>query len=357
MELIPIIELEKYGWNDFWERYFAPFLEKGFSAGRVALEHRKKYQLYTSKGILWADIRGKFFHKAKGKEDLPVVGDWVVIRFMPGEEKAVIHELLPRKSKFSRKVKGQRLEQQIVAANVDTVFIITGLDDDFNLRRIERYLTLAHESGAEPVIILNKADLINNPEEKREEVARIAQGAPIVIMSALNQRDYSEIAPYIRKGETIALLGSSGVGKSTIINQLIGEKVQKVHDDVQVRPGQHVTTHRQLFLLPSGALIIDTPGMRELQLWVSEQGLEEAFGDILALAEKCYFSDCQHINEPHCAVREALENGTLSRDRYESYLKLKQEIDKIKWEQKVKKKPESKRAKMEQKERKYKKLR
>jgi len=349
------LDLKIFGWDAFFEKHFEPYAAKGYSAGRVSLEHRKRYRLYTSEGELWGDIRGKFFHTAESREDLPVVGDWVVIRMLPNEKKAVIHALLPRKSKFSRKVKGDRLEEQLVAANIDTVFLVSGLDNEFNPRRIERYLTLTSESGARAVIVLNKADLCPDIDEKIKQADMVAQGNPVIVISALQKDDLKKLDPFIKKGETIALLGSSGVGKSTIINQLLGEKVQKVHDDVPNFRGLHVTTHRQLFLLPSGGLIIDTPGMREIQLWVGEAGLEEAFEDITRLAEKCYFRDCQHQNEPGCAVREALESGELSYDRYQSYLKLKREIEETAWQLTVKKKPDKKKKKKsEQKESKYK---
>jgi ribosome biogenesis GTPase len=319
--------LESFGWNDFFASHFAPHAEAGYSAGRVFVQHKTQYVLYTEHGELRAETTGKMQYEARSKDDLPVVGDWVVIRIRENEGKATIYGLLPRKSKFSRKAAGPKAEEQIVAANIDTVFLVTGLDGNFNLRRIERYLVVAWESGASPVIVLNKADLCDNVDEIVQEVETIALGVPIVAMSAINDQGLDQVLAFITPGTTGALLGSSGVGKSTIINHLLGKEIQKVQEVRQTDDrGRHTTARRELIMLPSGGLLMDTPGMRELQLWGGDEGIKDAFEDIAVLAQQCRFRDCHHGPEPGCAVQQALEEGTLDPDRYESYLKLQKEI-------------------------------
>jgi ribosome biogenesis GTPase len=329
------LELEKFGWNSFFSESFEPYARRGLSAGRVFLQHNKFYLLYTEEGETWAEVAGKMRHQALERRDLPAVGDWVVIRPMRGEEKkATIQEILPRKSRFSRKVAGSRTEEQIVAANVDTIFMVSGLDNDFNLRRIERYLIMAWESGARPVIILNKADVSAEAEQRVREVEAIAPGVPILLMSAKRSEGLEALNPFIGAGQTVALMGSSGVGKSTIINRLMGKETQRVQE---VRSGddrgKHTTTHRELILLPTGGLIMDTPGMRELQLWVGGRGLQDAFEDIETLTRQCHFRDCQHLNEPDCAVRQALEDGSLDAGRFENYRKMQKEMSHLETKQ------------------------
>lgn len=247
---------------------------------------------------------------------------------MRESRKATIHSILPRKSKFSRQSVGGITTEQIVAANIDTVFLVSGLDGDFNPRRIERYLVLAWESGANPVILLNKADLCQNLEECLNQVENIALGVPIITISAANSQGLDALKTYLQPGKTVALLGSSGVGKSTITNQLKGEAVQKVKAVRQGDDrGRHTTTHRELIVLPNGSLIIDTPGMREIQIWASEDSLHSTFEDIEILAQECRFRDCQHINEPGCAIQQALQDGKLDYSRFSSYQKLQKELD------------------------------
>lgn len=321
------MSLEKFGWNAFFAAQFSPYQEKGFSAGRVAVEHRKAYRLYTEHGELTAEAAGRMFYEARGAEDLPAVGDWVVIRPLPGEKKAVIHAVLPRKCKFSRKAAGDNTEEQIVATNVDTVFLVSSLNQDLNLRRIERYLTLAWESGAIPVIVLNKTDLCDNVEECREQVESVALGVAVHTVSAVAENGMAELATYLQNNSTVAFLGSSGVGKSTLINKLIGEERFKTGDiRAADDKGRHITTHRELVLVPSGGLVIDTPGMRELQLWEGVEGLQEVFEDIERFAGDCRFKDCQHESEPGCAVLAALERGEISAERYGNYKKMQKEL-------------------------------
>jgi ribosome biogenesis GTPase len=321
--------LETFGWDDFFAAAFVPLLAEGYEAGRVFLQHNKVYMLYTAAGETWAEVTGRLRYHAAGPEDLPAVGDWVAIKRLAEDAgRAKIHEVLPRRSLFSRKAAGRETVEQVVAANVDTVFLVSGLDNDYSPRRLERYLIMAWESGAEPVVVLNKADLAEDAEEKRGEVERVAPGVPVHLLSAKEGAGVEQLFPYARPGKTLALMGSSGVGKSTIVNRLLGSEVQRtqgvrLHD----ARGRHTTTHRELFVLPGGGIVLDTPGMRELQLLVSERGLRETFEDIEETASRCRFSNCQHESEPGCAVREALESGALDTARYANYRKMQAEME------------------------------
>lgn len=322
------MNLDSLGWNDFFASSFASYRLQGFTVGRIAIAHRNTYVLYSEAGELAAEITGKMRHRASQPQDFPAVGDWVVIRALKSEARATIHEVLPRKTKFSRKTIGAKTEEQIVAANVDTVFLVSGLDGDFNLRRIERYLILAWESGANPAIVLNKADLCNNIEQRIAEVSSVALGVPIIVLSAANNQGVDALKPYLRSGKTVALLGSSGVGKSTITNQLLPKATQTVQPVRQSDDrGKHTTSHRELILLPTGGLIIDTPGMREIQMWAGDEGLQETFADIEIIAQQCRFRNCQHHNEPGCAVQQALAEGKLDDSRFLNYQKLQKELN------------------------------
>ncbi|MEH7225715.1 ribosome small subunit-dependent GTPase A [Bacillus sp. JJ1566] len=321
------MNLQILGWNSDFEETFQEYKEQGFEVARVVLEHKRVYRVLSKYGELLAEVSGKLRFHALERQDFPAVGDWVVIRARPEEQKATIHGILPRKSKFSRKAAGSTTEEQIVAANVDTVFLVNALNADFNVRRIERYVLTAWESGANPVIILSKADLCNDIEEKIQQVETVAFGVPIYAISAEKNIGLEQLAPYIIEGKTIALLGSSGVGKSTITNALLGRQKQEVQtireDDDR---GRHTTTHRELIVLDSGGILIDTPGMRELQLWDANEGFHQSFSDIEELFECCRFRDCSHTKEPGCAVQEALLEGTLDEGRYVSYVKLQKEL-------------------------------
>lgn len=319
--------LGQYGWNDYFARLFEATAKSGQRPGRVVFEDNLGFRVQTEDGEVFATLSGRLRHEALAKQDLPAVGDWVILRIAGEEKRAVIQGLLPRRSSFGRKVAGARTEQQIVGANIDTVFLVTSLNQDFNLRRIERYLTLAWESGAKPVIVLSKTDLCPEVEERTAEVRSVAREIPVHAVSVVAGTGVDSLATYLRYGETVAVLGSSGVGKSTLINFFVGFERQRVKSvRVQDDRGRHATRHRELILLQQGGLLLDTPGMRELQMWEAGEGMQATFDDIEDLARNCYFGDCQHDTEPRCAVRAAVADGKLEADRLASYLKLKSEL-------------------------------
>jgi ribosome biogenesis GTPase len=319
------MHLETLGWDGRYDAEFEPHRAEGFEPGRVSLEHNHVYRVITARGEVLAEAAGRIKYLASGRRELPAVGDWVAVKPNPAG-RDVIRAILPRRTFFSRKAAGRETEEQVIAANVDTVLIVFGLDTHVKPRALERYVTLARRAGAQPVIILNKSDLAEDPAADVAEAITVAGDAPVHAVSALDPALPEILAPYLRPGLTMALLGPSGVGKSSIVNRLVGGEVLAT---AAVREwdarGRHTSVHRQLLVSPLGGLIIDTPGMRELQLWDSDDSLDETFADVLEYAPGCRFRDCRHEAEPGCAVKGAVETGGLPADRYESYLKLRSE--------------------------------
>ncbi len=327
------MDLHTLGWSQFFESQFHTWREQGCVPARVAEEHRARYVVIGEFGSLPAEVSGRFRHLADTIAGFPAVGDWVAVSPTEEMDRGIIHGLLDRKSGFSRKAassggmpeSGGRTDEQVLAANIDTVFLVSGLDGDFNPRRVERYLAAAWDSGAAPVILLNKADLCDNVDRHLEEINAVAYGVPAFVISAQENRGLEALEPYMAAAQTTVFLGSSGVGKSTLINQLLGEdriKTQAVRE--YDSRGRHTTTFRQMLFLPGGGIVIDTPGMRELQLW-NDGGLSRTFADVEELIGKCRFNDCRHESEPGCAVQEAIRDGRLSEERYQRYIKLQKE--------------------------------
>ena len=323
------MELKTLGWDLYKNSLSENFDEK--NVARVAVENRGGYLLYSEEGELEGIVQGKFMRSASSESAYPKVGDWVLIEKLQGEKKAIIKSVLPRFTKISRKRAGEDVAEQIIASNVDIAFIVQGLDGDFNISRMERYVAMAKEGNCEPIILLNKSDLIDNAEEKLIEVEKLLPGIKIFLISAKNNIGIVEVRNLITVGKSMVFVGSSGVGKSTLVNTLLGTDRQKIdelrYDDSK---GKHTTTKRELIVLPTGGVLIDTPGMRELGLWASEDGLIEAFTDIEIFAKLCKFNNCDHDFDKGCAITEAVKNGDIPKDRYKSYLKLKKSLDPLK---------------------------
>ena len=319
-------DLLHLGWNDRLAAAFAGYAAEGLAPGRVSLEHTHIYRVLAASGEWLARVSGRLRHQAAYRADFPAVGDWVALEPADHGGDARIMAVLPRHTRFSRRAAGDPTEEQVVAANIDTIFLVTGLDGDFNPRRIERYLAVATESGADPVIVLNKADVVNGPEAMGDAVRRLVGGTPVHALSCRVPGGVDVLRQYLGRGRTGALLGSSGVGKSTIVNRLVGHDMLRTQDvRVSDSRGRHTSTARQLVMLPESGVLIDTPGMRELQLWDTGEAMSGAFTDIEALAGACRFRDCRHRQEPGCAVAAAASSGELPAGRLASYLKLQDE--------------------------------
>ncbi|MFU7514421.1 ribosome small subunit-dependent GTPase A [Clostridium sp. HCS.1] len=302
----------------------ASIYNENFYLGRVSVQYKDIYRVVTEEGEVLARVSGKLSYSSNSTLDYPVVGDWVLLDRTDNKNgDAIIHKVLTRKSYFSRKIAGTRYDTQVVAANIDYIFICMALNNDFNINRLERYIAVAWDSMATPVVVLTKSDLCEDIDERLSEVEEAAIGIDILVTSSLNGNGYEKVKEYIKTGTTIAFIGSSGVGKSTLINKLLNKEVLKTNSISENDKGRHTTTHRELFLLEDGGVIIDTPGMRELGLISAD--VNKSFSNIEELEKQCKFSDCTHKNEPKCAIREAIENGELDLDRLERYKKLKKE--------------------------------
>jgi ribosome biogenesis GTPase / thiamine phosphate phosphatase len=300
---------------------FTAYADQGLTLARVAVSQRDQYRLVTETGECDGEASGALWYRAAERGGMPVVGDWVAARIVG--DQAIVEQVLPRRTLFARRAAGKREDRQPIAANIDVVFLVCGLDGDFNLRRLERYRILAVESGARAVVVLNKADLAADLATRIAEAAAVAGEAPVVACSAARNEGLEALTRFVQPGTTVALLGSSGVGKSSIVNRLLGEERFRT---TEVRAGdsrgRHTTTHRELVPLPAGGALIDTPGMRELQLWASEESVDQAFDEIAEAAEGCRYRDCSHSGEAGCAVEKALAAGLIPPERWESYRKL-----------------------------------
>jgi len=322
------MELTKLGWNADLEQQFAPHYAKGLVPARVAVEDKLFFRVWTADAELLAQFSGKCIHEARrSNSKFPKVGDWVAVRLVPNEEKAVIQAILPRRTQLSRKMIGRGATEQILATNIDTAFLVTAADMSFDTAVLEQMLVVAHESGARPVAVLNKIDLCKDLNGKLALVAGVAGGASVLAACAHTGRGVEKISELIKPGDTAVFIGTSGVGKSSLINRLYGEDIQAT---VEVRTndakGRHTTSWREMILLPQGGVVIDTPGMREFHIWLAGEGSKQAFPEVEALSPRCHFRDCTHTQENQCAVLEALAAGTLPRERYDSFLKLQLEI-------------------------------
>ena len=320
-----LMNIKKYGFSEAFSNEIPK--DSLLEPARVLSQEKGFYRVAADKGEKLAELSGKFRFQAEASSEYPAVGDFVLVNWNESGSSAIIESLLPRKSAFIRKAAGEPQQEQVVAANIDTVFLCMALNNDFNLSRLERYISIAWDSGASPVVVLTKSDLCDDLENKRSEVSSIAFGVDILVTTSMEEDGYKELLPFISEGKTIAFIGSSGVGKSTLINRLLGKEYLKTNGLRNDDKGRHTTTPRELFLLPSGGMVIDTPGMREFGMWDNDTGIDRTFADIEELAAQCKFRNCTHTNEPGCAIQKALTTGELETDRWQSYQKLKAEND------------------------------
>jgi ribosome biogenesis GTPase len=317
------LTLKNFGWNSSYDTYLKDKNKKDLIFGRVIKQNGKHYKIISENGEENAILPNSFFKKTENKSEIPAVGDWVGLKKNIGLKILHIDFVLPRKNQLSRKVAGKKSEEQIIASNIDLVFIITSADQDFNVRRFERYLSMVYEINAKPVIILNKIDKINDLDKYLKETEFLSKKVPILSISAKTGLNIDDLEKYIKPGKTIVLIGSSGVGKSTLINYLLGFSRQSVGEIRKTDgKGRHITTSRELIILPNGGMLIDNPGIREIQLWTSGKGISKTFEDIEEISRNCKFKNCLHEQEPECAVKRAVEKGQISIDRLNSFKKL-----------------------------------
>jgi ribosome biogenesis GTPase len=322
------MDLTKLGWNADLNQQFAAHHAKGLVPARVAVEDKHFFRVWTADAELLAQVTGKCMHEARGSNSrLPKVGDWVAVKLVANEEKAMIQAILPRRTQLCRKMTGRGSTEHILATNIDTAFLVTAADASFDAAPLEQMLVMAHESGARPVVLLNKIDLCDDLDARLADATRVAGDALVLAACALTGRGVKKLAQLIKPGDTAVFIGTSGVGKSSLINRLYGEDIQAT---VEVRTndakGRHTTSWREMIFLPQGGVVIDTPGMREFHLWIASEGSKQTFPEVDALSVRCHFRDCTHTKENQCAVLEALAAGTLPRERYDSFLKLQLEI-------------------------------
>ncbi|MBU2491904.1 MAG: ribosome small subunit-dependent GTPase A [Bacteroidetes bacterium] len=319
--------LKTLGWNSFFENQFEEFRNSGFIPGRIAIENKNNYSVLIENGEVTAEISGKLMFSSESNSDLPKTGDWVILSVFENDNYGIIHNVLKRQSKVSRKKTGKAYDEQVLITNVDFIFIVQSLDNNYNINRLERYLTTVYQSGATPIVILSKADLCNDVELKIAEIQKSHSDVKIIAVSSFENIGIEEINNNLNSGTTYAFLGSSGVGKSTIINKLVGEEIQKT---TEVRTGdnkgKHTTTKRELIILEDKGILIDTPGMRGLELWSANEGINTNFAEFEEFEGNCRFADCTHTHETGCAVIEAVKNNLIEQSRYDNYLKLRKEL-------------------------------
>lgn len=324
--------LETLGWSDFFAQQLQPKERARFTPARIVEAYRKRFLVHTGKEVFWSLARGSMFHRANSPLELPAVGDWVLVERIPNQEHARLWRLLDRRTALVRQAAGERTQAQVIAANLDHIFIVTSMNQEFNARRLERYMALATDSGARVSVILNKSDLVDGYASRDAFIARAREAAPgaehILTMSMVTRQGAAALLDHVQPSETIGFIGSSGVGKSTIVNLLYGDEDLQATGSIRELDdkGRHTTTARQLILLDTGALLLDTPGMRELGLWQIDERDMEAFSDIIELAATCKFRDCKHGQETGCAVQQAIEEGSLDAARVASWQKLDHEL-------------------------------
>ena len=322
-----VSRLESLGWDAAWASELEGLAQPDLSPGRVAAQHRGAYVVWTEDGDVRAEVAGALYYARDVGGALPAVGDWVAVRGREENGRATVHAVLGRRTAIARKNAGLDSVDQVLAANVDRAFLLNGIDEDFSLRRLERYLATAWESGADPVVVLTKIDLCTDLESRILETESVAIGVPVLPVSNVTGAGLDAVAAHVEPGRTCVLLGSSGVGKSSLLNRLAGEDVMRTSEVAADGTGRHTTTHRELLVLPGGGLVIDTPGLRELQLFQGD--VSAAFADIEEFAADCRFRDCAHEQEPGCAVHAAVDGGVLELDRLRSWRKLQRELASI----------------------------
>lgn len=344
--------LTDLGWNEFFANAFAPYGDEGWKPARLLRDNKISYGALLADGEeVEAIMSGKVYHDAETDADLPAVGDWVALETGNEDAESVIRARLPRQTCLSRKAPGRSTEEQVIAANVDFVTVVTDAGPDFSLRRMERYFAIIGRSGAKAVVLVNKSDLFSAEQnrEASDAIKALNPEAEIHITSVEKGRSLNVLRQYLKRGVTVALIGSSGVGKSSVVNQLLGDEYQWTDEVNEITgKGRHTTTARELMILPKGGILIDNPGIREVHMWTDETTLRERFADIEALAAQCKFGDCKHGTDAGCAIRAALTEGKLDASRYEGFLKLDDEIEKLRQNRKKRQMTLERRARREQ---------